>query len=173
MLSEDLLKLLVCPMGKAPLVREGESLVCSRCGTQFAINEDIPNMLIEEAQLPSGCGSLSELDCAQERGREDRYRMRSRSSAGRRGVARSLDGLARRDAGQTIAQRHTPADLPLPGVTLGQLAAPAFGLGRVRQRLPPVTASRDGREKGIELSGGRRIDYRGGYSAPARGGRRR
>lgn len=63
MLSEELLKLLVCPMGKAPLIREGESLVCSRCGTRFAINDDIPNMLIEEAQLPAGCGSLAELDC--------------------------------------------------------------------------------------------------------------
>ena len=63
MLSEELLKLLVCPMGKAPLVREGESLVCSRCRTRFAINDDIPNMLIEEAELPAGCGSLAELDC--------------------------------------------------------------------------------------------------------------
>ena len=57
MLSEELLKLLVCPMGKVPLVREGESLVCSRCGTRFAINDDIPNMLIsEEAELP-GAGA--------------------------------------------------------------------------------------------------------------------
>jgi uncharacterized protein len=63
MLSEELLKLLVCPMGKIPLTREGECLVCSRCGTRFAINDDIPNMLIEEAQLPAGCDSLADLDC--------------------------------------------------------------------------------------------------------------
>jgi hypothetical protein len=63
MLSEELIKLLVCPMGKAPLTREGERLVCSRCGTRFAINEDIPNMLIEEAELPAGCGTLADLDC--------------------------------------------------------------------------------------------------------------
>ncbi len=63
MLSEELLKLLVCPMGKAPLTREGESLVCSQCGTRFAINDDIPNMLIEEAELPPGCGSMAELNC--------------------------------------------------------------------------------------------------------------
>lgn len=60
---EDLLNLLVCPMGKAPLTREGERLVCSRCGARFSINDDIPNMLIEEAELPSGCGSLVDLDC--------------------------------------------------------------------------------------------------------------
>jgi uncharacterized protein YbaR (Trm112 family) len=63
MLSEDLLKLLVCPMAKAPLVREGDNLVCSRCGTRFAIDDDIPNMLIEEATLPPGCPNLTELPC--------------------------------------------------------------------------------------------------------------
>ncbi len=63
MLSEELLKLLVCPMGKAPLTREGEHLVCSRCGTRFAIDDDIPNMLIEEAKLPAGCSTLADLDC--------------------------------------------------------------------------------------------------------------
>jgi uncharacterized protein YbaR (Trm112 family) len=63
MLSEDLLKLLVCPMGKAPLTRDGNSLVCSECGTRFAINDDIPNMLIEEAELPPGCSSLADLNC--------------------------------------------------------------------------------------------------------------
>ncbi len=61
--SEELFKLLVCPMGKVPLTREGECLVCSRCGTRFAISDDIPNMLIEEAELPAGCGALADLDC--------------------------------------------------------------------------------------------------------------
>ena len=63
MLSEELLKLLVCPMGKAPLSREGDSLVCSECGTRFSINDDIPNMLIEEAELPAGCASIADLKC--------------------------------------------------------------------------------------------------------------
>ncbi len=57
--SEESLALLVCPMGKAPLRREGDSLVCSRCGPRFAIKDDIPNMLIEEAKLPDGCAALS------------------------------------------------------------------------------------------------------------------
>jgi len=63
MVSEELLALLVCPMGKAPLKREGDVLICTRCGPRFTIKDDIPNMLIEEAELPAGCGSLAELEC--------------------------------------------------------------------------------------------------------------
>ena len=64
MLSEDLLALLVCPFDqKSPLRRDGEALVCTRCGPRFAINDDIPNMLIEEAELPRECPSPTDLDC--------------------------------------------------------------------------------------------------------------
>ncbi len=63
MVSEDLLALLVCPMGKAPLRREGDILICTRCGPRFAIKDDIPNMLIEEAELPPGCATLADLEC--------------------------------------------------------------------------------------------------------------
>jgi uncharacterized protein YbaR (Trm112 family) len=63
MVSEDLLALLVCPLGQAPLRRDGESLICSRCGLKFAIVDNIPNMLVEEAELPHGCGSFNDLDC--------------------------------------------------------------------------------------------------------------
>lgn len=63
MLNEELLALLVCPLGKAPLRREGDFLVCTRCGPRFAIKDDIPNMLIEEAELPAGCPDLNALDC--------------------------------------------------------------------------------------------------------------
>jgi uncharacterized protein len=63
MVSEDLLALLVCPLGKAALRREGDTLVCTRCGPRFAIQDDIPNMLIEEADLPAGCATLSDLEC--------------------------------------------------------------------------------------------------------------
>lgn len=61
--SEELLSLLVCPMGKAALHRDGEFLVCSRCGPRFAIKDDIPDMLIEEAELPPGCLTLNDLEC--------------------------------------------------------------------------------------------------------------
>jgi uncharacterized protein len=63
MVSEELLALLVCPMGKAPLRLEGQTLVCTRCGPRFAIQDDIPNMLIDEAELPPGCASLGDLEC--------------------------------------------------------------------------------------------------------------
>jgi uncharacterized protein len=63
MVSEELLALLVCPLGKAPLLREGDLLICTRCGPRFAIKDDIPNMIIEEAELPAGCASLAELEC--------------------------------------------------------------------------------------------------------------
>jgi uncharacterized protein YbaR (Trm112 family) len=63
MLREDLLALLVCPLGKAPLRREGSTLVCTRCGPRFAIVDDIPNMLIEEAELPADCPTLHDLEC--------------------------------------------------------------------------------------------------------------
>ena len=45
MIKEELLALLVCPLGRAPLRQEGESLVCTRCGLRYAINDGIPNML--------------------------------------------------------------------------------------------------------------------------------
>jgi uncharacterized protein len=63
MVRDQLLALLVCPMGKAPLRREGDLLVCTRCGPRFAIKDDIPNMLIEEAELPPDCASLADLEC--------------------------------------------------------------------------------------------------------------
>lgn len=66
MISDHFLSLLVCPMGKAPLNRDGDNLSCSHCGTKFSIKDDIPNMIIEEAELPSGCSSLADLACVKE-----------------------------------------------------------------------------------------------------------
>jgi len=63
MMNEALLSLLVCPLGKAPLRREGDVLICTRCGPRFSIEDDIPNMLIEEAELPTGCSALANLPC--------------------------------------------------------------------------------------------------------------
>ena len=66
MISDQFLSLLVCPMGKVPLKRDGDLLVCSHCGTRFSIHDDIPNMIIEEAELPAGCSSLADLACVKE-----------------------------------------------------------------------------------------------------------
>lgn len=63
MVSDQFLSLLVCPMGKVPLRRKGDSLICSQCGVRFAIKDDIPNMIVEEAELPAGCTCLADLDC--------------------------------------------------------------------------------------------------------------
>ena len=64
MVSDELLALLVCPVGKAPLKHDGNFLICTRCGLRFAINDEIPNMLINEARLPDGCNSLADLACS-------------------------------------------------------------------------------------------------------------
>ncbi len=63
MMNEEFLKLLVCPIGKAPLQLEADSLVCTRCGLRFSIRDEIPNMLVEEATLPKECESISDLEC--------------------------------------------------------------------------------------------------------------
>ena len=63
MVSEHFLAMLVCPMGKVPLKHEGETLICTQCGTKFAIKDDIPNMIVEEAELPHDCASLADLEC--------------------------------------------------------------------------------------------------------------
>ncbi len=65
MVSKELLALLVCPVDqKSPLRLESEALVCTRCGARYAIKDGIPNMLVEEAELPPGCASLNDLECA-------------------------------------------------------------------------------------------------------------
>jgi uncharacterized protein len=63
MVNEALLSLLVCPLGRAPLRREGNVLICTRCGPRFSIEDDIANMILEEAELPKGCASLADLPC--------------------------------------------------------------------------------------------------------------
>ena len=72
--TEELLSLLVCPMGKAPLRKDGDLLVCSRCGPRFIIKDDIPNMLIEEAELPPDCETLHDLECVRPATRESNWR---------------------------------------------------------------------------------------------------
>ncbi len=59
----DLLDILVCPMGKSELMLDGDRLICKRCGPVFSIQDGIPIMLIEEAQLPAGCTRIEDLPC--------------------------------------------------------------------------------------------------------------
>ncbi|MEW5873647.1 MAG: Trm112 family protein [Candidatus Zixiibacteriota bacterium] len=52
MLDEELLKILVCPACKGDLVydREKSTLDCHHCRLRYEVRDDVPIMLIEEAQ---------------------------------------------------------------------------------------------------------------------------
>jgi len=51
-LSPDLLSILGCPACKGDLVYDpaGQTLTCNRCRLRYKIVDDIPNLLIEEAE---------------------------------------------------------------------------------------------------------------------------
>jgi uncharacterized protein len=51
-LSMELADILACPQckGGVELVRDGSGLVCHACRLRYPIREDIPIMLIEEAE---------------------------------------------------------------------------------------------------------------------------
>jgi len=51
-LSPDLLSILVCPACKGDLVYDasGQTLTCNRCRFRFRVVDDIPVMLVEEAE---------------------------------------------------------------------------------------------------------------------------
>jgi uncharacterized protein YbaR (Trm112 family) len=52
-ISEDLLKILVCPESRAPLVLDGDFLVSTDPATRrrYRIEDDIPIMLIDESEI--------------------------------------------------------------------------------------------------------------------------
>lgn len=51
-LDKELLEIIVCPKCKCDLIyeEEKERLVCKNCSVYYPIREDIPILLIEEAQ---------------------------------------------------------------------------------------------------------------------------
>ncbi|HDL18223.1 MAG TPA: Trm112 family protein [Bacteroidetes bacterium] len=51
-LNKELLDILACPKCKGDLEydRENEKLTCNNCRLKYAIIDDIPNMLIDEAE---------------------------------------------------------------------------------------------------------------------------
>ena len=53
-LDPQLLKILVCPndRGELDLLAEEQRLVCRTCGYRYPIRDDIPVMLIDEAEKP-------------------------------------------------------------------------------------------------------------------------
>jgi uncharacterized protein len=51
-ISDDLLEILACPACKTPVRLEELKLVCDTCGRRYRIDDGIPIMLIDEAELP-------------------------------------------------------------------------------------------------------------------------
>lgn len=54
MISQELLDVLVCPACKGDLLYEGERLICRACRLAYPIKDEIPIMLIDEAQPLEG-----------------------------------------------------------------------------------------------------------------------
>ena len=69
MISPDLLEILRCPMDPSHtrLALEEDRLICQRCALVFRIKDGFPVLVAEEAELPPGCESLSQLPCQRER----------------------------------------------------------------------------------------------------------
>jgi uncharacterized protein len=61
MVDPELLKILVCPHCKGDLTLKDDRLH-STCGLIYRIEDDIPIMLIDEAELPEGISSIDDLD---------------------------------------------------------------------------------------------------------------
>ncbi|MCC7239617.1 MAG: Trm112 family protein [Candidatus Brocadia sp.] len=51
-MTEELLNILACPLCKTDVRLEGDRIVCTTCGRRYPVRDDIPVMLIDEAELP-------------------------------------------------------------------------------------------------------------------------
>jgi hypothetical protein len=60
-IDPELLEILRCPLTHSKLHPEGDFLVAEVGGLAYPVRDGIPVMLIEEARLPAGVGSLDEL----------------------------------------------------------------------------------------------------------------
>lgn len=54
MIDKELLDILACPKCKTSVILDGDKIVCTNkeCGLRYPVREDIPVMLIEEAEDP-------------------------------------------------------------------------------------------------------------------------
>ena len=57
MIDKELLEILACPLDKEEVRLEGDRVVCTKCGRRYPVRDDIPVMLIEEAELPPAGGA--------------------------------------------------------------------------------------------------------------------
>lgn len=64
MIDPKILESLSCPLGKNPLkVVDENTLECTNCGLKFPVKDGIPVLLLDQATLPEGVSSISELKC--------------------------------------------------------------------------------------------------------------
>ncbi len=54
MIDKELLDILACPLCKEEVKLEDDKIVCTKCGRRYPIKDDIPIMLIDEAEVPEG-----------------------------------------------------------------------------------------------------------------------
>ncbi len=68
MIRDDLLAILRCPLSPShtKLALDGDHLRCERCALRFKIRDGFPVLVVEEAELPTGCASLEDLPCKKE-----------------------------------------------------------------------------------------------------------
>lgn len=52
MIDKELLEILACPLCKTEVRLENDMIVCTKCGRRYPIKDDIPVMLIDEAEMP-------------------------------------------------------------------------------------------------------------------------
>ncbi len=52
MIDKELLDILACPACKSEVELREEKIVCTKCGRRYPLKDDIPVMLIDEAELP-------------------------------------------------------------------------------------------------------------------------
>ena len=52
MIDKELLDILACPACKADVKLESGKIVCTKCGRRYPVKDDIPVMLIDEAEMP-------------------------------------------------------------------------------------------------------------------------
>jgi uncharacterized protein YbaR (Trm112 family) len=69
MISQELLNILRCPMdpSNTHLTLDTNRLICQRCKVIFKIKDNIPVLVMDEAELPPGCKNLDELPCQGDR----------------------------------------------------------------------------------------------------------
>jgi len=68
MISPELLEILRCPLdpSRTRLLLKEDEFICERCQLRFKIKDGFPVLVVEEAELPRGCESISQLPCQRE-----------------------------------------------------------------------------------------------------------